>query len=67
MVIIVNDNETEVTDDMSVTQLLKKQGLESLSGLAVAINEKIVTQKSWTSTYLQEQDKVLIISATAGG
>ncbi len=67
MVIIVNDKETNVTDNISVTELLQMKGLDSLSGLAVAINETIVSQKSWTSTFLKDQDNVLIVTATAGG
>ena len=38
-----------------------------VGGIAVAINETVVPKSQWTSTLLQENDKVLIIKASQGG
>lgn len=36
-------------------------------GLAVAINNSVVSKEKWNETMLNEADKVLLIRATQGG
>ncbi|MCL7987457.1 sulfur carrier protein ThiS [Sphingobacterium sp. lm-10] len=36
-------------------------------GIAVAINQQVIPKDRWAHTPLQEQDQILIISATQGG
>lgn len=36
-------------------------------GVAVALNNRIVPQSDWASTFLKDQDSILIITATQGG
>lgn len=36
-------------------------------GIAVAVNNHVVPQSQWASTALQDQDSILIITATQGG
>lgn len=36
-------------------------------GIAIAINNQIITKSNWKSTLLIENDSILIIQATQGG
>ncbi|XKW62117.1 sulfur carrier protein ThiS [Tenacibaculum maritimum] len=37
------------------------------SGIAIAVNNVIITKKNWSLQLLQSNDDILIISATQGG
>ena len=39
----------------------------STTGIALAVNEKVVPKKEWEKFELKENDKVLLIKATQGG
>jgi len=39
----------------------------SLKGIAVAINDEVVSRMAWKETQIQENDKITIIRATQGG
>ncbi|MFK7899493.1 MAG: sulfur carrier protein ThiS [Cyclobacteriaceae bacterium] len=39
----------------------------SLKGIAVAINNKVVSRFEWKKTQIKENDKITIIRATQGG
>ena len=67
MVIIINDEEKEVSSGVVVSDLFKELDFPSTQGLALAINNQIILQKNWSSTQLNANDQVLIISATKGG
>ena len=56
---------------MSIFKTLKEvihdQNLSSLNGLAVAINDVVIPKNKWENRTFSENDKVIIIKATAGG
>jgi sulfur carrier protein len=64
--ITVNKEEIKIPENSSITHLLKQLELVS-QGIAVAINESIVTKSAWATTELSAKDEVLIIKATQGG
>ncbi len=39
----------------------------SLKGIAVAINDEVISRMAWKETQIQENDKITIIRATQGG
>jgi len=39
----------------------------SLKGIAVAINDEVVSRMAWKETQIHENDKITIIRATQGG
>jgi len=39
----------------------------SLKGIAVAVNQEVVSRLAWKETQIQENDKITIIKATQGG
>ena len=51
----------------SLEQLLVSENLKKEKGIAVALNNRVVPQKDWTSTLLNSNDTILIIAATQGG
>lgn len=62
----VNENSMEINNDFNLLQLLHhiKSPQE---GIAVAVNNSIISKNSWASKTLYENDNVLIIQATQGG
>ena len=67
MTITVND-EAQSLDGISTLQdLLQSLGLIDKAGIAVAVNEDVVTRTTWSQCSLSESDRVTIIQATQGG
>ncbi|MDQ7917857.1 sulfur carrier protein ThiS [Mesonia sp. MT50] len=62
----VNEKPLEIDTDFNILQLLK-QLKSPQDGIAVAINNTIISKKSWASKTLSKDDSVLIIQATQGG
>lgn len=67
MKIFINGKEAEVNTDISIENLLRSKNLNHDKGLAVAVNEKIVSKENWEYIKLKENDEVLIFSAIQGG
>lgn len=65
MSIFIN-NEQQAVKATNVAALLQEIGLSN-EGIAVAINEEVVTKHQWDKTIINENDKILIFTATAGG
>lgn len=66
MKIVVNNNEREVADGLSVAGLLEADGIGS-GGTAVAVNGALVPGAKWAEHHLNDGDTLLIISAAYGG
>ena len=56
-----------VENNISLHVLLESKEMISKKGIAVAVNNSVIQKQNWESHVLQENDKVLIISATKGG
>ncbi len=67
MVIFINGQEETVDLNTNVEGMITHFDFGLVGGIAVAINETVVPKSQWTSTLLQENDKVLIIKASQGG
>ena len=61
----VNDKEVE-TGATYLSQFLQEQELP-VTGIAVAINQRMVPHAEWDSHALNEGDNILIIKAVCGG
>ena len=66
LTITVNDRIVKLEKGMNLLSLLTYLDIFS-QGVAVAVNKKVVSKKSWSSFYVKEADKILIIKATQGG
>lgn len=51
----------------SVTQLLQHAGFTSHTGIALAVNNKVIPRDLWPFHLLQQGDSITLISATQGG
>lgn len=66
--ITVNVNNTAHTlPSPSTLQDLLAQLQISEKGIAVAVNDQIISKNSWSDHQLAEGEKVLVIKATQGG
>ena len=66
MTVKVNNQSKEIPNNSSVAQLLQ-QLMQPENGIAVAINQQIITKTEWNSKIITEDDDILIIQATQGG
>ena len=61
----VNDKEVE-TGATTLSQFSQEQNLPT-SGIAIAVNQRMVPRTEWDSYALNEGDNILIIKAVCGG
>lgn len=66
MTINVNNQEQNIEFSSSLEYLLKSLNITS-KGIAIALNNKVISKNDWKNTLLKEQDHVTIIQATQGG
>lgn len=68
MKVKLNDLELQLdTSKTELIELMKANGLYHDSGIAVAINEEIIPRQTWEQYQVQDNDNILIITATQGG
>ena len=66
MKVFVNDKEQELNGEKSLEHLTSKT-LQETNGIAVAVNNYVVSKSNWGKFLLKENDKIIIIKATQGG
>jgi len=66
MKLFINNIETSAYSN-NLSDILKEKEFLEKKGIAVAINNSVVPKSEWTNTKLNENDKILIITATQGG
>ena len=64
--VFLNESEMKIDEKSTIHLLLKKMNI-SINGIAIAINDSIVSKGMWESQQLSENDNILIIKATQGG
>ena len=62
----VNNQSKEISDNSSVANLLSELD-QPENGIAVAINQQIITKTDWETKEISNGDDILIIQATQGG
>jgi sulfur carrier protein len=67
MMVNINDKSLEVGDTTTLAQLLDELELNASKGIAVAINDAVVSRTLWPMHRLTQGDHVLVIQATQGG
>lgn len=67
MTIFINKKEMQLSAEMNISVLLQSNGIEDVKGIAVAINDQVISKNNWSNYLLKDQDKITIITATAGG
>ena len=66
MTIKINNQPKEISENSSVANLLQQLD-QPENGIAVAINQQIITKTDWTTKVINNGDNILIIQATQGG
>jgi len=64
--VMVNESQMKVDEKTTLHLLFQKMGV-SVNGIAIAVNDSIVTKDIWKTKYLNQNDTILIIKATQGG
>lgn len=62
----VNNTTHQIEHNCSLAQILSELSIE-VSGIAIAINQHIISKSDWSNTVLHNNDEILIIQATQGG
>lgn len=57
----------EVTEGENLRSFLRNNQLEDRKGIALALNEEVIPKSNWEEYVLKKEDKIMIITATAGG
>ncbi len=66
MTINVNNQSQSISENTSVYMLLKHLNIAT-NGIAIAINNEIITKERWDRAIVEENDNITIIKATQGG
>ena len=64
--VTVNQDTKNIGATVSLDKLLEQLNI-SLVGIAVAVNNQIITKQNWVNTSLHQNDNITIIKATQGG
>lgn len=64
MVIILNGKQTQITENMTLTELVKDF---DISRIAVEINGEIVKKSTYSERILMENDEIEVVTFVGGG
>lgn len=67
MEITLNDQIQTVSESATLFEIIFAQLGEKQNGVAVALNNTVITKNHWQTTSLKSNDHILIIKATQGG
>ncbi|MGW0803018.1 sulfur carrier protein ThiS [Nonomuraea sp. NPDC002799] len=62
----INGTAHEVADGMTVAQAVSTL-TSATTGVAVAVNDEVVTRGTWETTALSDSDRVEVLTAVQGG
>jgi sulfur carrier protein len=63
--IYINGNLRESKANLKL--VLEEEGILEKKGIAVAVNNQVVSKSTWDTFELKENDKILVIQASQGG
>jgi sulfur carrier protein len=64
---INGDTQNFENDQMSVHELLEALDIPTVKGVAIAVNDTVVSQSAWADSAVCDGDRIEIIRATQGG
>lgn len=67
MILWVNKTQQQYDRTMSLQELLEHLQKAHQPGIAVAVNNHVISKNNWHLQSLQDQDTITIITATQGG
>ncbi|MER6508019.1 sulfur carrier protein ThiS [Nonomuraea sp. NPDC001636] len=66
MIVTINGAAHDVADGTTVAQAVRTL-TTATTGVAVAVNDEVVTRSSWETTALGDHDRVEVLTAVQGG
>ena len=66
MIVEINNESFNLPANMTITEMFTHIKRD-FAGIALAINDEVISKSEWTSKKLINNDKVLLIRATQGG
>ncbi|MGP3916112.1 sulfur carrier protein ThiS [Nonomuraea sp. 10N515B] len=66
MIVMINGATHEVADGMTVAQAVRTL-TTATTGVAVAVNDEVVTRSAWETTALSDRDRMEVLTAVQGG
>ncbi len=67
MNIYFNNDPRPLAEGSRLSDLLQELQLINSKGIAVSVNNQIISRKDWGSKNIMDNDKVVIIRASQGG
>jgi sulfur carrier protein len=67
MTILINNEQKTVPNGVTLNEVVLTILQLNPAGMAIAINDTIVSKHLWKQTLLQENDRMLVIKACSGG
>jgi sulfur carrier protein len=67
MEITLNNQPITISDADTLESVLISNDLLDKKGIAVAVNHSVIQKVNWKHTKLNTNDKIMVITATAGG
>ncbi len=65
--IFVNDKPLKVEAKTSVEDVLLDIGIKEFAGVAVALENSVVSRENWQSTYFKPEQALVVFTAAQGG
>ena len=66
MKVIINGENRDIDENITVLNLLKELGIEEKT-MAAAINMEVVKKENWENTKISEGDKIEFLHIVGGG
>jgi len=62
----INNNSQFINDESNIELMVEDLKIET-NGIAIAVNETVISRSNWKGKQLKENDNITIIKATQGG
>ena len=67
MTVFVNNEPRELSTPSTLQDMLAACQIQSVRGLAIAVNNQVIARASWEKHILRSNDKITLIRASKGG
>jgi len=67
MEVTINNQNYQLNESCSIEQMLTAVISTETNGIAIAVNQTIISKSVWDSYLLNPGDQVIVIKATQGG
>lgn len=68
MNITVNGTHRSISEEITIRDLIRRtEGVEDRDGIAVAVNDDVISRSEWDNYTVSDGDRIEIIQAVQGG